>query len=88
MAQEYDNTDRGTLWKNDDKREGHKDPDYRGSINIGGQERWLDCWITEIKRGEKAGRKFLSLKLGKPKLPRGGTTTSTPAKSNKDWDGF
>jgi len=58
---EYDNTNRGVLFKND-KKEEEKHPDYRGNINIGGKEFWLDAWIKK----SKAGVKFMSLSV-KPK---------------------
>lgn len=55
---EYDNTNRGVLFKND-KKEADTDRDYNVSINIEGKEYWLDAWIKE----SKAGRKFMSLKV-------------------------
>lgn len=57
---EYDNTDRGVLFKND-RKEQEKHPDYRGSINVGGVDYWLSAWIKEGNRG-----KFMSLSV-KPK---------------------
>jgi hypothetical protein len=58
---EYDNTNRGALFKNDDKQEpGHSD--YNGSINVDGVEYWLNAWIKDAK----SGRKFMSLSV-KPK---------------------
>ena len=59
---QYDNSNRGVLFKNTDKRD-DRDPEYRGQINVGGQEFWLDCWIQTAK---KDGRKFMSLRV-KPK---------------------
>lgn len=60
MATEYDNTDRGVLFKNDRKKPGTKQPDYQGSINVGGTEYELAGWVNESK---KTGKKFLSLKV-------------------------
>lgn len=60
MSREYDNTDRGVLFKND-RKEQDNHPDYKGSINVGGVEFWLSAWI---KQGEKG--KFMSLSV-KPK---------------------
>ena len=57
---EYDNTDRGVLFKND-RKEDDRHPDYRGSINVGGTEYWLSAWIKKGKKG-----KFMSLSV-KPK---------------------
>ena len=57
MAQQYDNTDKGVLFKND-RKESEKHPDYKGSINVGGQEFWLAAWIREGQKG-----KFMSLSI-------------------------
>jgi hypothetical protein len=57
----YDKTNRGVLFKNNDK-ENPKQADYKGNINIHGEEFWLDAWVNE----SKAGLKYLSLSL-KPK---------------------
>lgn len=60
MSKEYDNTNRGTLFKND-RKEQDSHADYNGSINVGGQEFWLNAWIKEGNKG-----KFMSLSV-KPK---------------------
>jgi uncharacterized protein (DUF736 family) len=62
---QYDNTNSGALFKNDDKREGKSDPDYKGSVNVEGTEYWVSSWINT----SKAGQKYMSLKL-KAKEPR------------------
>jgi uncharacterized protein (DUF736 family) len=61
---EYDNTNRGALFRNEDKQ-ADTHADYRGSINIGGQEFWLDAWIKTSKKGTK----YMSLSV-KPKMAR------------------
>lgn len=66
MSKEYDNTNRGVLFKNS-RKEQDKHPDYRGNINVDGAEFWLDAWINESR---KDGSKFMSLRI-KPKLPGG-----------------
>ena len=48
---EYDNTNRGALFKNTKKRDGKKDPDYNGSLNVGGHDYWLSAWLTKDRNG-------------------------------------
>ena len=54
---DFDNTNRGVLFKND-RKESDKHPDYKGNVNVGGQEFWLSAWIKEGQRG-----KFMSLSV-------------------------
>lgn len=53
---EYDNTNRGQIWKND-KKETEKHPDFKGDINIEGKEYWISAW----KRKEGANPKAPAL---------------------------
>ncbi len=62
---EYDNTNRGVLFKND-RKETDNHPDYTGNINVGGREFWLSAWIKQAK----SGKKFLSVSV-KPKEEQG-----------------
>jgi len=55
---EFDNTNRGSLFKNDKKTE-EKHPDLSGSINIEGVEYWISSW----KKTSKAGTPFFSLSV-------------------------
>lgn len=59
----YDNTNRGVLFRND-RKEAENHPDYKGSINVDGQEYWLSAWL---KSGEKG--KFFSMSV-QPKEQR------------------
>lgn len=61
MSQQYDNTNKGVLFKNSEK-ETDKHPDYRGDIDIDGKKFWLSAWINTSKKGNK----FMSLAV-KPK---------------------
>jgi hypothetical protein len=73
---QFDPTNRGTLFKND-RKESDSHPDYKGSINVNGEELWLSAWIKDGKNG-----KFMSLSV-KPKeaasAPR--KAVKQPAKS-------
>lgn len=58
---EYDNTNRGALFKND-RKEKETQPDYKGSLNVGGTDYWLSAWLKE----SSGGKKYMSLSV-KPK---------------------
>lgn len=55
---DFDNTNRGSLFKNEKKTE-EKHPDMSGSINIEGVEYWISSWT----KTSKAGTKFMSLSV-------------------------
>jgi hypothetical protein len=61
----YDDTNRGVLFNEIDKKTGDNDRDYGGSININGEEFWLSAWIKTSKKGMK----FMSLSV-KPKAEK------------------
>lgn len=60
---QYDDTNRGALFKNDRKQE-ERHADYNGTLNVDGVEYYLNAWVRDGKRG-----KFFSLSV-KPKQPR------------------
>ena len=65
---EYDNNMSGVLFKNEDKREGHKDADYRGNAEVDGVQYWLNAWVNESQDGTK---KFMKIRF-KPKEKKQG----------------
>lgn len=69
---EYDNTNRGVLFKND-RKDSDKHPDYKGNININGVEFWLSAWIKDGAKG-----KFMSLSI-QPKEQTQQPSRYTPA---------
>ena len=73
---EYDNTNRGSLFRNT-KKESEKHPDMNGSLNVNGTEYWISGW-TQIAK--KDGQKFLSLSI-KPKQDAP-LQSNTPTRQN------
>lgn len=55
---QYDNTNRGALFKND-KQGNESRPDYTGNLNVAGTEYRISAWL---KVG-KSGAKFMSLSV-------------------------
>ena len=39
----YGNTNRGQIWPNEQK-ENHTHPDFKGSLNVKGEEFWISAW--------------------------------------------
>jgi len=61
---QYDNTNKGVLFRDAEKAEGTKKPDYTGKLNVNGKDYRLAGWLKE----SKTGTKFLSLSLSEPKV--------------------
>ena len=57
-TKEFDNTNRGSLFKND-KKEAETHSDYKGQINVNGEEFWINAWLKTSKQGTK----FMSLSV-------------------------
>lgn len=55
---EYDNTNRGALFKNE-RKEKETHSDYNGTLNVDGDEFYLNAWLKESKNGKK----FFSLSI-------------------------
>ena len=80
---EYDNNNRGVLFKND-KQGNDKRPDYRGSATIAGVDLNISAWI---RRSQKTGDAYMSLsfepkKAAAPK--RAPVMDETPFKDDED----
>lgn len=55
----YDNTNSGAIFKNDKKADNH--PDYKGKINVKGEDFDIALWVKDGKNG-----KFFSAKISEP----------------------
>ena len=78
---DFDNNNRGSLFKNDKKLE-DRHPDMNGSINIEGTEYWISGW----KKVSKAGSGFISLSV-RPKQEQT-SKPSKPVAKAKEPDGW
>jgi hypothetical protein len=79
MEKKYDNTNRGTLAKNEKKIEATH-ADYNGQLNVDGTDYWINGWI---KKGPE-GKTFLSLSI-KPKAPAA-RQSSEPTRKSSNFD--
>ena len=70
MAEQYDNTNRFVLFKND-KGDNANRPDYTGTITLeGGKEMSLSAWVRTSAKGVN----FMSGQMSEPYKPRVQTT--------------
>ena len=68
---DYDNRNRGALFRNDDKDPNDdRDRDYNGTLDVQGTEYWISGWVRTSK---KSGKKYLSLSI-KPKQDKSPAT--------------
>jgi hypothetical protein len=82
QQQQYDNTNRGIISKNDRKTQ-DKHPDIKGSINVDGVEYWLDGWQ---KKRQSDGATFysLSVKRKEGQAPAQQRQSSQPSPAKQD----
>lgn len=50
VTQEYDNTDRGAMFKNS-RKEKETHPDLGGTLNVGGTDYYINAWKKESAKG-------------------------------------
>jgi hypothetical protein len=84
MAQEYDNTNRGSIWKNEHK-EKDTHADFTGSLNVNGVEFWVSAWKRKAGASEKAPA--LSF-IVNPKEESGKKPSNQGASNNGSSDDF
>lgn len=80
---DYDNTNRGGIWKND-KKETEKHPDFRGDINVEGVEYWVSGW----KRKPDANPKSPALQLSLTKKEAKPAQATQPPAQSQGSDDF
>ena len=77
----YDDTNRGALFKNEQK-ESDNHPDYKGKVNVNGQDFWLSAWIKTAE----SGRRYMSLSVTPKEQPRE-ERNERPARTHGDRPG-
>ena len=60
---QYDDSNKGVLFREKDKKS-DSHPDFKGSINVGGNDYWLSGWVNESKAGQKYFKLSVSPKNG------------------------
>ena len=80
---EFDNTNRGAIYKNEKKEEA-KHPDMSGTLNVNGTEYWISGW----KKTSKAGTGFISLSIRPKQEQTRQVSQATRKTTGDDWNDF
>jgi len=80
---EYDNTNRGSIWKNE-KKETEKHPDFTGSLNVEGVEYWVSAWKRKPDASDKAPALSFSIKLKEARKAPEPNNTAEPEEDFSD----
>lgn len=72
---EYDNTNRGALFKNQ-RKESENHPDYTGSINVNGNDYWLSAWVKK----DRNDKTYMSLSVKEKEAKPGRAKVETSPK--------
>jgi|TARA_R100000951_G_C2648406_1_gene183434 uncharacterized protein (DUF736 family) len=75
---DYDNNNKGAIFKNSYKEEGDNKPDYVGSINVDGKDWRVALWEATSKKGNK----YLSVRITEPQ--EGDSKPSSSNTANDD----
>jgi hypothetical protein len=43
----YDNNNRGSIWKNEDRKSSATHPQFKGSAEVNGVEYWVSGWLRK-----------------------------------------
>jgi len=95
VAEQYDNSNTGALFKNIEKDDAHPNwADYQGSIetccsSCGRNTKfWLSAWIKVAKKGDMKGKSFMSLAAEEQKKqsPAPPPQHAPPASRQEDFD--
>ena len=82
MENNYDNTNRGQIWKNENRKT-DTHPQYTGSINVDGKEYWLSGWTRKTDANPKAPAMSFSVQ---PKEPKAETINDSNSLVNNEFE--
>lgn len=84
MAGQYDDRNRGQIWRNEKKRPDKQDPDFTGSLNVDGKDYWVSAWKRKEGAAERAPALSFTVKPKDSKAIKTEAPTSGARKSFKD----
>ncbi len=76
---DYDNTNRGALFKNE-RKEQPTHSDYNGTINVDGKEFYLNAWLKE----SQAGKAYMSLSVKAKDATKSNGSPASPTIAAED----
>ena len=79
MAGQYDDRNRGSIWKNE-KKETDKHPDFTGSLNVDGRDYWVSAWKRKPDASDRAPALSFSVKPKDGKPQEQSVAASAPAR--------
>lgn len=82
MENNYDNTNRGQIWKNENRKT-DTHPQFTGSINVDGKEYWLSGWTRKEGANPKAPAMSFSVQ---PKEPKAETINDSNSLVNNEFE--
>ena len=77
----YDDTNRGSIWKNENKRPDKQDADYTGTLNVDGVEYWVNAWRRKRDASPRAPELTFTVR---PKEERRPAPPRQPTSSRRD----
>ena len=81
----YDNSNRGSIWKNED-RKSETHPQFKGSAEVGGVEYWVSGWLRKAGGNPMAPAMSFSFTAKEVQATKS-QPTAAPVDNNFDADG-
>jgi hypothetical protein len=82
---DYDNTNRGSIWKNEKKTEPNH-PDFTGELNVAGIEYWVSAWKRKEGAKPTAPALSFSIKIKEPKGQQARQDAPSSSRPSSDYE--